>query len=257
MQPSLQSLGCWGDHTSTEKSINLVHQRCPDLHLLRVYDCGLTNSALFVNLLQTRRRLKLLALYSLDQRVVDDVLACLVGLVSETLEDLRIDGPLNDINLCHLLQFVQSTGVSRKLSAGHLPSNISELLSALWDLDSLQELVLGHWITSEQLAFQDQQQSDILPFRNVQNPDLNGDAQALSRLLSSRSITILELDVQRPDESFYTAIGSMVQLTSLALTLPPSENVDQEDLGKLRMLRKLQRLKMSKPFDSEVLEDML
>ncbi|KAH0174311.1 hypothetical protein KCU67_g835, partial [Aureobasidium melanogenum] len=257
IQPSLRSFGCWGEHTFTEKSINLVHRRCPDLRSLRVYDRGLTNSALLVNLLQTRRRLKLLALYNLDQRIVDDVLACLVGPVSETLEYLRISGPLNDINPSHLLQFVQSTRILRKLSVSHLPSDISEVLSALCDLDSLQELVLGHWITSEQLSFQDQQRSSSLPFRNVQNLDLNGDAQALSRLLSSRSITILDLDVQRPDESFYIAIGSMVQLTSLDLTLPPSENVDQEDLIKLRMLRKLRCLNMSKPEPSEVEEDRL
>jgi hypothetical protein len=254
IQPSLRSLFYWGDRTFTEKLINLVHRRCPDLHSLRVYDLCLTNSALLVDLLQTRRRLKLLDLYGLDQRIVNDVLAGLIKPVSETLENLRIHGPLNDINPSHLLQFVQSTRVLRKLSVGHLPSNTSELLSALCDLDSLQELVLGHWITSEQLSFQDQQQSNILPFRNVQNLDLNGDAQVLSRLLSSRSITILDLDVQRPDESFYIAIGSMVQLTSLDLTLPPSENVDQEDLEKLRMLRKLRSLDMSTPVVKDKLQ---
>lgn len=155
------------------------------------------------------------------------------------------------------MQFAQSTRVLRKLSLGQLPSDISELLSAVCYLDSLQELVLGHWITSEHLAFLDQQQSNILPFRNVRDLDLNGDAQASSRLLSSRSITILELDVEHPDGSIYTAIGSMVQLTSLDLTLPPSENVDQEDLGKLRTLRKLRSFNMSKPVRIGLAEDKL
>ncbi|KEQ64504.1 uncharacterized protein M437DRAFT_64156 [Aureobasidium melanogenum CBS 110374] len=256
IQPSLRSLGYWGDHTFTDKSISLVHRRCPDLHSLRVYDPSLTNSALLVNFLQTRRCLKLLDLYELDQRIVDDVLAGLVGPISETLEDLRLHGPLDHVNPSHLLQFVQSTRVLRKVSVSHLPSDISELLSALCDLDSLQELALGHWITFEHLAFLDQQQCNILPFRNVRDLNLNGDAQALSRLLSSRSITVLKLEVQHPNESFYTAIGNMVQLTKLDLTLPPSENVGQEDLGKLRMLRRLRRLRMSKPYDSQVLEEL-
>ncbi|KAH0165800.1 hypothetical protein KCU67_g4570, partial [Aureobasidium melanogenum] len=258
IQPSLRSLSYWGDHTFTEESINLVHQRCPDLHSLRVYDRLLIDSALFVNLLQTRRHLKLLALgYRFDQRIADDVLACLIGPISEKLEHLTILCPLNHINPSRISQLIRSTRVLRKLDMGHLPSDASELLSTLYDLDTLEELELGHWITSEQLSFQDQQQNNILPFRNIQDLSLSGDAHALSRLLSSRSIITLALDVEDPDESFYTAIGSMTQLTSLDITLPPSGDVDQEGVEKLRMLRELRRFKMSKSETGEILEDML
>ncbi|KAG9908188.1 kinase-like protein, partial [Aureobasidium melanogenum] len=257
IQPSLRSLSYYGDHTFTGESINLVYQRCPDLHSLLVSDPFLVNSALFVRLLQTRRRLKSLALgHKLDYRIIDDVLACLIGPISQKLKDLTIRCPLNQISTSHLLQFVQSTRVLRKLIICHPLSNASELLSALCGLDTLEKLELGHWFTSEQLAYQDQQQSNTLPFRKVQNLSLHGDAQALSRLLCSRSITSLALNVEHPDESFYTAIGSMMQLTSLDLTLPPSENVDQEGLRKLRMLRKLRRFNMSKSIGDD-LEDML
>ncbi|KAG9511906.1 hypothetical protein KCV07_g9841, partial [Aureobasidium melanogenum] len=258
IQPSLHSLSYYGDHTFTEESINLVYQRCPDLHSLRVHDRLPIDSALFVNLLQTRRHLKLLALgYRFDQRIADDVLACLIGPISEKLEDLTILCPLNHINPSRLSQLIRSTRVLRKLDMGHLPSDASEPLSTLCNLDTLEELELGHRITSEQLSFQDQQQNNILPFRNIRDLSLSGDAQALSRLLSSRSIITLALNVEDPDESFYTAIGSMTQLTSLDITLPPSGDVGQEGLGKLRMLRELRRFKMSKSETGEILEDML
>jgi len=121
----------------------------------------------------------------------------------------------------------------------------------------LQYLELGHHLDLEQVSCLLHRQLDATPFNNVHTLCLQGDAKAVGRLLSSRTITILTLEVHDPDQNFYTAIGSMVQLRSLDIIFPPAEPVTQGGLEKFSTLLNLRRLRMSKMATHDILEDML
>jgi hypothetical protein len=258
IQPSLRSLSYYGDHTLTADSMNLIRQRCSDLHSLKVYDTSRLDSGLFVDLLQTLRQLKVLSLgYRIDDRVINDVLACLAAPRSERPEDLTILCPLENIDPSALPRFLHSANVLHKLHLRNLPSNESELLSILCSLDALHDLWLDHHISAEQVSSYLEQYPGSTPFSNVRTLSLQGDAQAIVKLLSSRAITNLTIEVEHPEASFYTAIGSMVQLTSLDVILPPNEVVDHGGIEKLHALINLRRLNFSKSGSDDVLEDML
>ncbi|KAG9962258.1 hypothetical protein KCU61_g4963, partial [Aureobasidium melanogenum] len=129
--------------------------------------------------------------------------------------------------------------VLRSINLGSLPSNISLLLAALDSLHMLEELELGYWITSEQISSYLQQYPSPTPFSSI------------------RTLALLALEVQHPDENFYATIGSMTQLQSLDISLPPGKVVLQAGLERLRTLSKLRRINMSKAESGDILEDML
>jgi hypothetical protein len=156
-----------------------------------------------------------------------------------------------------LSHFLQSASALRKLSLSSNIVNGSKLLPILYSLDTLHELEFGYHINLEQVSSCLNQYPCLIPFNGVQTLSLRGDAMAVVTLLSSRTITNLTIDVQHPDRSFYTVIGSMVQLNSLDITLPPNEVVDQEQLESFRPLLNLQRLNMSKSETDDILEEML
>jgi hypothetical protein len=258
IQPSLRSLSYYGEKTLTADSINLVRQRCSDLRSLTVYDTSRFDSGLFVDLLQTQRLLKALSLgYRIDHRTVEAVLAFLAGPMSRKLEELAIRFSLEDIDSSFLSRFFHSARALRKLELGDLPSNEGELLAILFNLGTLHDLELGHHISLEHVSLYLQHHPDSKPFSNVHTLSLQGNAQAVVMLLSSRAITTLMLEIQHPEASFYTAIGSMVQLEALDIMLPTNEVVDQRDLEKLGTLLNLRRLNLSKSDTGDVLEDML
>ncbi|KAG9757186.1 hypothetical protein KCU73_g4541, partial [Aureobasidium melanogenum] len=237
IQPSLRSLTYHGEQTFAADSMNLVRQRCPNLRSLRVFDSSPFDSGLFIDLLRTRHHLETLSLgYGIDRRLVNEVLACLAGPLSQKLKELTFLCPLEDRSL---------------------PSNKSELLSIFCNLDTLHDLELGHHISAEQVSSYLHQHPGSIPFSNVHTLSLQGQAQAAVMLLLSRTITSLSLGVQHPDENFYTAVSSMLQLLSLDITFPPNETVAQGGLERLRTLLNLRRLDMSKSETADILGDML
>jgi hypothetical protein len=198
-----------------------------------VFDSSPFDSGLFIDLLRTRHHLETLSLgYGIDRRLVNEVIACLAGPLSERLKVLIFLCSLEDSDPTHLMRLLRSAGVLRKLRLGSLPSNKSELLSILCNLDTLHDLELGHHISAEQVSSYLHQHPGSIPFSNVQTLSLQGQAQAAVMLLSSRTITSFSLEVQHPNENFYTAVSSMVQLLSLDITFPPNETVDQGGLSR-------------------------
>lgn len=258
IQSSLRELSFSGEGTFAAESLTLVRQRCPDLRSLRVFHPFSFDPGLFIGLLQNCQHLTSLYLgYNFDSSVIEDFLTYLAGSLSTRLEELTISSSLEHIDTSRISNFLGTAIALRKLILGNLAQEMNTVLSTIHGLDTLRELEIRHRLTFEQVSLLLQEHLHLQLFQRVHKLSLHGDARALSTLLSSRSITTLELDVQYPNESFFSAIGSMTQLMSLDLTFHPAEHLSEECLKRLQPLLNLRRLRMSKVETWDDSDDLL